>query len=340
MRFRKIVRLGNREIGQGKPIFIIAEAGVNHFGSLQKAKALVDLAVDSGADAFKTQLFKTNKLISKESPQWRQRLKTKELSHEKIKRIKDYCDKKNIIFLATGHEEESVDFLESLSIPAFKIGSGEVSNWSYIDHVARKGKPIILSTGMYTLEDVETALKHIQKQGNNNVIVLHCVTRYPAKPAEIQLKAMDLLREKFNLPVGYSDHTEGWEIPLAAAAREACVIEKHITIDRNVPDAQDWKVSCGPDDFPLFVRAVRRVEEALGRQQKLPGKAEIESKEWARKSLVAKTKIPPKTIITREMLCTKRPGTGISPELIDEIIGKVSIKNIKADHLIKWEDIS
>ena len=340
MRFNKIVQIGNREVGHGRPVFIIAEAGVNHFGSFKKAIDLVDLAVDSGADAFKIQVFKTDKLISKESSEWRKRLKPKELTYDEIAKVKEYCDKKSIIFLATGHEESSVDFLYSLNIPAFKIGSGEVNNWPYIQHVAGKGKPVILSTGMYTLEEVEIALKQIQKEDNKNVVVLHCVTRYPAQPEEINLRAMDLLREKFKLPVGYSDHTEGWQIPLAAAARDACLIEKHITFDRNVPNAQDWKVSCGPDDFPQFVKAVRLIEKALGKHEKKPTESEVESKKWARKSLVAKKSIPAGTAITGEMLCSKRPGTGISPEHMNKVIGKKANKKIKADSLIKWEDIS
>ena len=193
---------------------------------------------------------------------------------------------------------------------------------------------------MYTLEEVEIALKQIQKEGNKNVVVLHCVTRYPAQPEEINLRAMDLLREKFKLPVGYSDHTEGWQIPLAAAARDACLIEKHITFDRDVPNAQDWKVSCGPDDFPQFVKAVRLIEKALGKHEKRPAESEVESKKWARKSLVAKVSIPAGSTITGEMLCSKRPGTGISPEHMNKVIRKKANKKIKADSLIKWEDVS
>jgi N,N'-diacetyllegionaminate synthase len=329
----------SKNIGRGAPVFIIAEAGVNHFGDLKKAKKLVDLAVDSGADAFKLQVFNTEKLVSRISQEWIDRLKPKELSRDEVKRIQSYCHKREIIFFATAHEEESFEYLDTLHVPLFKIGSGEVGNLEFLEAVAKKNKPIIISTGMYTMRDIQNALDVIWKAGNNQVVVLHCVTQYPTPPEDIHLRAMDLIREEFCLPVGYSDHTKGWIIPLAAVARGASVIEKHITIDRNVPNAQDWIVSCGPDDFPQFVNSVRLVEKALGKPEKFPNKAEIENRKWAGKSIVAKEPILSGTVITREHICTKRPGTGIQPGHIGNVIGKQAKKDIEQDALILWSDL-
>jgi len=236
-------------------VFIVAEAGVNHFGSLEKAKHLVDLAVQSGADALKIQVFQTDRLISSQSEEWFERFRRKELTHNEIRKVRNYCQSRGILFFATGHEETSVDFLASLDVPVFKIGSGEVNNWAFLKYIAKKGKPIILSTGMYMLEEVGQALESILQSGNRDVIVLHCVSSYPTPVQEVNLRAMDTLRREFKILVGYSDHTIGYEIPLAAVAMGACVIEKHITLDRNVPNAHDWIVSCGPDDFPLMIQA-------------------------------------------------------------------------------------
>jgi len=341
MQFNSIIKIniGNKRIGMGGAVFVIAEGGVNHFGSVEKAKGLVDLAVDAGADAFKLQVFNTEKLVSRISPDWINRLKSKELSWDNIKIIQDYCNKRGIIFFATAHEETSLDFLESINVPIYKIGSGEVDNSQFIEKVAQKGKPVILSTGMYTIDDIRKALGTIMNTENRKIILLHCITSYPTPPEEVNLRAMDLIKSEFDIPVGYSDHTEGWYIPLAAVARGACVIEKHITLDRNVPDAQDWKVSCEREDFKEFIEAVRCVEKAIGKYEKSPSPAEIENKKWARKSIVSRQFIPLGTVITRDMLCTKRPGTGISPERIDEVIGRQSVKGIDEDVLIEWDQV-
>lgn len=337
--FQGKFKIGPKTIGYGAPVFIIAEAGVNHFGDINKAKKLVDLAVDSGADAFKIQVYDTTKLVSSVSQEWIDRLSPKELSQNEVKEIQKYCKERGIVFFATAHEEDSLEFLDSINVPLFKIGSGEVNNLPFIKMIAQKNKPIILSTGMYTMEDIGKALNIIAEAGNKQTVVLHCITQYPTLSLDVNLRAMDLIAKEFSVPVGYSDHTEGWVIPLAAAARGATVIEKHITLDRNVPNAQDWKVSCGPEDFPHFIKSVRLVENALGKTEKNISDAEAENKKWARKSIVAKIAIPSGTILNGENICTKRPGTGISPERVADIIGKKAIKDIEQDALICWSDM-
>lgn len=338
--FSQRLVINGHEVGINCPVFIIAEAGVAHFGSLDKAKQLVDLAVESGADAVKFQIFKTEELVSIESEEWRNRLRSRELPYEAFRDIQTYCNERNIIFLATAHDKKSLEFLDTLNVPAYKIGSGEVGNWPFIEKVAARKKPVILSTGMYTLEQIGEALEVIAKTENHDVAVLHCVTSYPTDPADVNLHAMETIREAYSVIVGYSDHTQGFHFPLAAAARGASIIEKHITLDFNVPDAQDWKVSCGPEDFPILVQQIREIEAGLGSGVKVPGEAELLSLKWASKSLVAAVDIMRGEIITSEKLCAKRPGYGIVPAEINKIIGRKAKVDIKADSLIKWEQLT
>lgn len=337
--FNKTIKINNKAVGEGQPVFVIAEAGVNHFGSMDKAKRLIDVAVNSKADAFKIQVFKTENLISCESNEWRDRLKPKELTYEEVREIRELCQLRGIIFLATAHEEESLSFIESLDVPAYKIGSGEINNLPFIREIARKKKPVIISTGMYTLEEIGQALEVIMSEDNRDIIILHCVTIYPSPPKEVNLKAIDTIKKEFNVLVGYSDHTVGHEIPLAAVAKGACMIEKHITIDRDVPNAQDWKVSCGPEDFTQFISSIRNIEAALGTGIKSPSEIELKNKLWARKSIVATVDINKGDIITDTMLCTKRPGHGIIPAETNKIIGMKAKVNIKKDTLIKWDHL-
>jgi N-acetylneuraminate synthase/N,N'-diacetyllegionaminate synthase len=211
-----------------------------------------------------------------------------------------------------------------------------VGNWPFLKDIASRRKPVILSTGMYTLEEVGAALQAMAETGNRDLAVLHCVTQYPTPPAEINLKAMDTIRDTHGVMVGYSDHTEGYHVPLAAVARGACILEKHISLDFEVPNAQDWRVSCGPGNLGEMVRQIREIESALGTGVKQPGDAEAASRDWARKSLVAQDDITPGTTIAAEHLCTKRPGTGIPPSEIDRVIGRNVRSPIKKDTLIQW----
>lgn len=339
LQFNDTFEIGDRRVGAGCPVFIIAEAGVAHFGSIRKAFALVDLAVEAGADAVKFQIFKTDELIAGASQEWKERLRPKELPFEAFLEIQNYCNEKGILFFATAHEEESFEFLETLDVPAYKIGSGEVSNWPFIQKIAAKIKPVILSTGMYTLEDIAEALDAMAQTGNKDIAVLHCVTQYPTPPSNCNLKAIDTIRESFNVITGYSDHTEGFHIPLAAVARGAQIIEKHITLDYNVPNAQDWKVSCGTEDLPLMVRQIRDIEFSLGGGHKSPGADEAKSLDWARKSLVAAVDIPAGQRITATMVRAKRPGSGISPAEQHVVVGKTARTFIKSDTIITLEHL-
>ncbi len=333
------IQLGTRTVGPGQPVFIIAEAGVAHFGSMENAYALVDMAVAAKADAVKFQIFKTDNLISHVNPEWRERLRPKELPYGAFNEIKAYCDKRGVLFLATAHEEESADFLETLNVPAYKIGSGEVENLPYFDHLARKGKPLIISTGLHSEDAIQAILDTCYTAGNRNIVLLHCNTAYPTPVEQSNLRTIGWLAKRFNVPVGYSDHTVGTTVPVAAVALGACVIEKHICIDKNTAGSQDCKVACDADDLPTMVQGIRDVEAALGGAEKRVADAAQRSFDWARKSLVAARALPAGTVLSREHLVTKRPGTGISPTRLNDVIGKRVTRAVTADELLQWGDL-
>jgi N-acetylneuraminate synthase/N,N'-diacetyllegionaminate synthase len=331
--------IDGRTMGEGAPVYIIAEAGIAHFGSEEKAYRLVDLAADARADAVKFQVFDVDAMISKDSQEWRERLGSRCLPYDAFERIQKYCVEKGITFFATAHDEPSLDFLETLSVPVYKIGSGEVGNWPFVERVASRGKPVILSTGMYRQEQIGEALRTIAATGNTNVAILHCVTDYPADPHDIALGNVKLIRERFGVIAGYSDHTAGYHIPLAAVALGARVIEKHITLDYNVPNAQDWKVSCGPDNLKAFVSEVRDIEAAVTTRVDGPTDNEKRSFLWASKSLVTRREIARGQVIGMEDICSKRPGNGISPSRIGEVVGRVAKRALGQDVVIRLEDI-
>lgn len=337
--FNRLFDIDGRAVGEGSAVYIIAEAGVAHFGSEEKAYRLVDLAAHAGADAVKFQVFDVDAMISRDSQDWRERLGSRRLPYDAFERIQQYCVKKGITFFATAHDEPSLEFLETLNVPAYKIGSGEVGNWSFVERAAAYGKPVILSTGMYRHEQIGEALRAIGATGNTNVAVLHCVTDYPADPHDIALGNVILIRERFGVVAGYSDHTAGYHIPLAAVALGARVIEKHITLDYDVPNAQDWKVSCGPDNLNAFISQVRDIEAAITTRADGPTESEKRSFLWASKSLVTRRAIAEGQIIGEGDLCSKRPGTGISPSRIDELVGRVARRALGADVVIRLEDL-
>lgn len=339
MNWSKAFTIAHRAVGEGAAVFIIAEAGVAHFGSLKRAFELVDLAVEAGADAVKFQIFRTNELISSVSPEWRNRMQAKELSTKDFWEIKHYCATKGIPFLATAHDEPSLGELDDLDVPAYKIGSGEVKNWQFLGKVAGRGKPVILSTGMYTLKDISKALEVIAQTGNPDLAILHCVTAYPTPPNEVNLLAIKTIRETFDAVTGYSDHTVGYHFPLAAVTLGAKIIEKHITLDFDIPNAQDWKVSCGPENLHLMVSEIREIEAGLGTGVKEPGSTEQKSLDWARKSLVAAYDILPGEVLTSEKIKFKRPGTGIMPADAEKVIGRRVRVEIQRDSLILWEHL-
>ncbi len=329
--------IARRSVGKDSPCFVIAEAGVAHFGSINKAKRLVDLAVKAQADAVKFQVFNVDHMISSEAQEWKDRLADRCLTGEEFAQIKNYCDESDIIFLATPHDEFGLDILVDLDVAAYKIGSGELGNWPFLAKIAQIGKPIILSTGMYELEDVHKAVEVFDQASNSEVALLHCVTAYPVPPGEVNLNVLSLYRDIFGGVIGYSDHTEGSHIPLVAVALGADVIEKHITLDFNVPNAQDWKVSCGPDDFSAFVQHLRDTEDSLGLTSKVVGENEIASRTWACKSLVIAHDHIAGDTISPKSLTVKRPGTGIRVDQMDTVLGRKLKFDLVADTVLKWE---
>ena len=342
--------IGNKLVGEGEPCFIIAEAGVNHNGNVDLAKKLIDVAKKAEVDAVKFQTFKTEEVVTQSAGKAEyQKVTTEEESQfEMIKRLelteKDFAElfacaqKKEILLLSTPFDEGSVDLLDELGVPAFKIGSGEITNFPLLKHIARKGKSIILSTGMSTLGEIEEALEVIREEGVEDIILLHCVTSYPARLEDMNLKAMETLRHTFKLPVGLSDHTLGITIPIAAVALGACVIEKHFTLDKNLP-GPDHRASLEPEELKQMVKAIRDVEKALGNGIKRPTKDEEENKRVIRRSIVAKVDIPKGAVITEELLDVKRPGTGIEPKYIEKIAGAKTKVSIRKDEVVDWDRI-
>ncbi len=330
-----------RDVGEQEPCLIIAEAGVSHFGDINKAYALVDMACDAGADIFKIQHFKTDLLIGPSSVEWRNRLRPKELTDEMVRSIQNYCHQKGIAFLCTAHDEASLEFIDhQLNVPAFKIGSGELNNWPFLINIASRKKPIILSTGMYTLDEIKTSVRLISEAGCPALAILHCVTNYPADPEQINLGVMQQIAQFFDGPIGYSDHTDGTAICLAAVSMGAKIIEKHITLEKNIPNAQDWKVACDPSNFKDFIQNVRIVEKAIRGGVKQISASEEKSKEWACKSLTAKQFIPCGSSIETSMITAQRPGIGIPPSQINQVVGSVAKKDLLQGEVILKDSLS
>ena len=347
----KKIKIQNKFISDGEPIFIIAEAGVNHNGKLSLAKKLVDVAKDAGCDAVKFQTFKTEGVMTKyaqkadyqkkitggEETQY-EMAKKLELKYKDFIELKKYCDEKEIMFLSAPHSEDAIDFLENL-VPAYKFGSGDLTNIPALEYAAKKGKPMIIGTGMGTMDEIKEALNAIYNQGNKDVVLLHCTTNYPCPLKEVNLRAMQKMQKELDCLVGYSDHTEGIIVPIMAVAMGACVIEKHFTLDKNL-SGPDHKASLEPDELKEMVNAIRDAENAMGNKIKEPTKAEKEIMEVVRKSIVANADIEMGSTITGDMLAIKRPGIGLKPKYFKEIIGKKAKVDIKRDDLIKFEYLS
>ena len=340
MKFKKKFNIGKKVVGD-KNCLIVAEAGVNHFGSLNKAKKLVDISVSAGADIFKIQHFYNDKLFQKDAIYWKKRMKKKQLSEEKILEIKKYCSQKKILFMCTAHDEKSLEFLhKKINTIAYKIGSGEIGNYEFIKKIAMKKKPIILSTGMYTMRQIISTVNLISRF-NNKLCILHCTTSYPTKPKNINLNFFKYLKKKFKIPIGYSDHTVGYSIPLAAAALGACVIEKHISLDFNIKNAQDWKVSLNAKELKNFVQEVKTINLSMGNgiKNKL-SKDEQKSKKWAQKSIVLRKNFKKGEIIKKEYLEARRPNNSIPIEDLAKIIGKKIKKNVYKGEYLKLRDLT
>lgn len=334
---------------------IIAEAGVNHNGNIALAKELIDVASSAGVDYVKFQTFKTEKLVSKDAKQatyQKQNLQTEndsqydmlkslELSQDDHYHLKEYAESKQVRFLSTGFDEESIDFLDQLGIPLFKIPSGEITNLPYLLHIVTKKKPIILSTGMASMDEIKTAIAVMEKAGLNkkNLTVLHCNTEYPTPMQDVNLLAMESIRQELNVAIGYSDHTLGIEVPIAAVALGATVIEKHFTLNRNMI-GPDHKASLEPDELRAMVKAIRNIELAKsGSGIKTPSQSEKTNITIARKSIHLIKDVKIGEIISREHLIMRRPGDGISPMDIEKVIGRKAKYSIEADTKLKWEQL-
>lgn len=329
-------------------VFIIAEAGVNHNGDIKLAKKLIDIAVEAGVDAVKFQTWKTELITTKDAPQAEYQientgidesqfdmLKKLELSYGDFRELKLYCDNKNILFLSTADEKVSAEFLKELQ-DVFKIGSGEITNIPFLRYIGSISKKIILSTGMSTLGEIEIALNTLLSAGikKEDIILLHVTTQYPTPMKEVNLKAMITLRDAFKMKVGYSDHTMGIEVPIAAVALGAKVIEKHFTLSRDM-EGPDHIASLEPGELKDMVQSIRNIEIAIGNGLKKPSESEKRNILVVRKSIVASRKILKGDVFSEENITVKRPGTGISPTRWEEVIGKLAIKDFKLDDFIE-----
>ena len=326
-------------------VYIIAEAGVNHNGSFALACKLVDAAKEAGVDCIKFQTFKSENLVSRSAKKAEYQKKTTgdssqqdmlkklELSFDEFLQLKSYCEKVGICFLSTPFDFDSIYFLNTIDMPFWKIPSGEVTNLPYLLALAKTGKPVVMSTGMCTLQEIRDAVGVLQANGTKEIKLLHCNTEYPTPFEDVNLKAMQTMRDEFHLEVGYSDHTKGIEVPIAAVALGATIIEKHFTLDRNM-EGPDHKASLEPQELAEMVCCIRNIEKAVGSGDKKPSPSEKKNIAVARKSIVAKTKIKAGDTLTEGNITVKRPGTGISPMKWFEILGTKAVKDFDEDELI------
>lgn len=328
-------------------VFIIAEAGVNHNGDIEIAKKLVDVAALAGADAVKFQTFRAENLVCKDARKAKYQLETTEKAESQFDMLKrleltpdmhqqliSYCKSKQIMFLSTPFDIESLDYLVQCGIDMIKIPSGEITNYPYLEKVGRTGKKVILSSGMSFLEEIEKAVAVLRDNGSEDITVLHCNTEYPTPYRDVNLRAMLEIQNELGVPVGYSDHTAGIEVPIAAAALGATIIEKHFTLDRNM-EGPDHKASLEPDELKEMIKAIRNIELSLGDGHKIPSDSEKQNINIVRKSIVTKRDIVQGEILTEENLTTKRPGNGVSPMKWQEVLGTKAVHDFKKDEQIE-----
>jgi N,N'-diacetyllegionaminate synthase len=342
------IQIAGRKIGFGEPTFVIAEAGVNHNGKLLLAKRLVDIACDAGADAVKFQTFRAERLTgpSAEKAAYQKRttpadesqlvmLKQLELSEADFRELWDHCRTRNIIFLSTPFDEESVDFLDVLGVPAFKVPSGEITNWPLLERVAAKKKSVILSTGMANLGEIEAAVRRVRDFGAHEIALLQCVSEYPARIASVNLRVILTLAKCFGTPVGLSDHTLGTEIAVAAVALGANILEKHFTSDKSLP-GPDHSSSLEPEELKTLVAAIRNVEAALGDGIKGPTTEELRNSSVVRRSLMAAAQLEAGSRLVPSMVVFKRPGTGLSLDALSHLLGRRLRRTVAAGELLEF----
>lgn len=347
----KSIKIGNKMVGDDQPVYIIAEVGSNFDGSLEQAKKLSELAKEAGADAVKFQSFRADKIVCKEAfdkmgnisfqVKWKKTVydvyRDNELPREWHEEISNHCKKIGIDFLSSPYDVEAVDLLDKINVPAFKIGSGEIDNPAFLEYIAKKGKPIILSTGASNLKEIEEAVDIIRSAGNENLVLLQCITNYPSPIEDANIRAMITLRKKFDVLVGYSDHMLGHLVPLGAVASGACVIEKHFTYDKT-KEGPDHPHAMNPEEFASMIRDIRSMEKALGSYEKKVELSEKETVILQRRCIHANVDIPKGKKITKYMLTILRPAPpeGIKPKFLNDIVGKTAKKDIeKGDAITK-----
>lgn len=330
-----------------KRVYIIAEAGVNHNGNINIAKRLVDVAKEAGADVVKFQTFQADSLASKyaqkaeyqfhttdEKETQKEMLKKLELTYDMHVELIQYCKKVGIEFLSTPFDLESIDLLEDIGMKLYKIPSGEITNLPYLRKIGRLKKTVILSSGMSTIEEIKEAVKILKESGAAGISVLHCNTQYPTPMEDVNLNAMNSIRKEVGISVGYSDHTEGIEVPVAAVAVGAEIIEKHFTLDKEM-EGPDHKASLEPEELKAMVKAIRNIEKAMGNAEKKPTASEEDNIAAVRKSIVAKRRIKAGEILSDDNITTKRPGNGVSPMLWDRVKGTAARREYEEDELIE-----
>ncbi|MCB4755555.1 MAG: N-acetylneuraminate synthase [Elusimicrobia bacterium] len=343
------VKIGKRQLSADDPIFIIAEAGVNHNGDLALAKRLVEEAKRAGADCVKFQTFKAEEIVTHGAPKANYQLRSTdptvsqlnmlkklELPKEAFSKLIRHCKAMEIQFLSTPYSFHDIDLLDELGVEAFKVASGQLTEWPFLTYMARKGKPMIISTGMSTLEDVRGAVQAVRQGGNEEFILLQCTTNYPSQLEDAHLRVIETLKNEFHVPVGYSDHTVGSLAILGAVALGASVIEKHFTLDRHMP-GPDHSSSIEPKELSQLVQQIRDLEKALGNRDKMLSPIEIKNAAAMKRSLVSAQFIARGTRFALPMLTFKRPATGISPQHMEKIIGKEALCDIPPDTIVTYE---
>jgi N,N'-diacetyllegionaminate synthase len=343
------ILIGPKVVGTGSKVFVVAEIGINHNGSVSQAEKLIDAAAQSGADAVKFQSFRADRLLVPSRDRYAQQmdgvesayqmLRRCELSFEDQGKLKNHADERGVLFLSTPFDEESVDFLDTIGVPVFKIASSDITHVPLLRHIASKGKPILLSTGMSFLSEVADAIWNLKSSGAKEILLMHCVSSYPSSPQYMNLRALQTLQSYFELSVGLSDHSEGILLSLVAVALGAVLIEKHFTLDKQAP-GPDHKASMDPSDLKLLVQSLRDVEASLGDGRKRPSDVEEESRLFSRRSIVAGVDIRADESIAPWMLAFKRPGSGLEPRNWEKLVGMTARRNIAKDTILQWEDLA
>jgi N-acetylneuraminate synthase len=349
----KPVKFGDTYVGPGHPPYVIAEIGSNHNGDMDLCRRLIDAAADAGAQAAKFQSWTEQSLIAKEEydrntdysdkkkhfGSLRDMVRTYQFTEAQHREARDYCRKRNIAFCSSPFAPEEVDLLEGLDVPFFKIASMDINNLPLLDYVARKNRPVVLSTGMATMAEMEQALEVLRAAGNNDVVLLHCISIYPPEYNTINLRNIPMLEQVFDVPVGFSDHSLGTAIPLAAITLGACIIEKHFTLDKDMP-GWDHAISADPEEMAVICAEGRNIHTALGGAARVVSADEMQKRVKFRRSLVARRDLPAGHVLSAGDLTAKRPGSGIAPSEIKYVLGRRLAGGVEGDRVLKWSDLA